>query len=613
MIFTNSSIPISQNIEIEYHEINSEKYKDSILSLQRELEKAASLNSKEIEILGKKVNIFVKYFRDALNEELLNKEIGEEALYISYLMAKTVKPATTMNKKLWQHLSLEAQKFFNELTPYILPPLDNNNLKLFLCSTSTIENMEETLPICFGDQSLFKARYDQTGNGFLFFQLPDFPEIVLCGTSQSPETEHFKEYISKMPNEIQQVFDVEGVNQLISNAGSPNIKNVIFPQYLHQKCLLKMEYLNTLLDVLGVPIDRSIAMAKRGEWVITENQPIKSLYEIRFSSLLEKTACAKGIRKYIELEMKYGIIFAGNNSTFKEGVMSSLEKKNLFVKKGSLVFSHIPKFRLEFIDEPLLCRHKKIEQILKSIYPECFVSMIFDTPIVDEWQGEEIASFLSSCVRNKWVTISSLLHLEESILEIVQILYKHSDLLAYLKTLSKSKNELVATSTHEIISLASLITYSLPTKGKALSTTFEKFTDNLIERQKDLKFLIFKYLISEFKEKTKSLYNIVFQSAVDRLIDQAKPLIDEKTTEFFSLFLKNFLEELGEILTSKVEENSLFYQITILRAAHLVGNQAQKESINDVLHHCLHLQMMAREKKLLIDKLKNKVISILRA
>ena len=113
-----------------------------------------------------------------------------------------------------------------QLTPFVLPPLDTNSQTMFLCSSSRIKNVGEN-PIYFGDYSLFKARYKQEAGGFLFFQLPDCPEVILCGTSQSTSrTAYYKNYVSEMPKEIQQVFDVDGVNEQISISRFKNISNI---------------------------------------------------------------------------------------------------------------------------------------------------------------------------------------------------------------------------------------------------------------------------------------------------------------------------------------------------------------------------------------------------
>src|ERR1700733_1930061 len=313
MIFTPLSTRLlpGTGYGIKQQDINSEGCLGTVLLLHNELENARSLNDKEIEALAKKINGIVCHFLKKIDNEFLRQNVGEETLYLSYLMAKTVKPASDANKKIWQNLTSKVQKFFNELTPFVLPPLDTNSQTMFLCSSSRIKNVGEN-PIYFGDYSLFKARYKQEAGGFLFFQLPDCPEVILCGTSQSTSrTAYYKNYVSEMPKEIQQVFDVDGVNEQISISRFKNISNILLPQQVHQKVVLKMEYLNMLLDVLGVPIDRSIAVAKRGEWVITADKPIKSLYQADFSSDknsagLEQTAFVEGIRKYLELEMRYG-------------------------------------------------------------------------------------------------------------------------------------------------------------------------------------------------------------------------------------------------------------------------------------------------------------------
>lgn len=598
-------------------QIETEKHVTTIHSLQKELESAQLTSRHNVEDLAEKVNQTVGGFINKIDNKFLWEENSEETLYTSYLIANTMKPANAVNKKIWQNLAQEVQKFFHELTPFILPPLGHKGLNLFYCNCKRIEN-KNIQPIYFGDERMFQARYDQEGNGFLFFQVPNFPEVILCGTSQSKqETHHFEEYVAEMPKEIQQVFDVEGIDQQISSISSrSNIKDVIIPQYLHQKTILKIEYLNMLLDVLDVPIDRSIGMAKRGEWVITTNKPIKTLYHAQFSSDERKVLVIEGIRKHLELEMEYGIILIGNRSTFNDRSMSILEKKNLFVEKGNCVFSQIPKSKLQFIEGLIIDRQEKIKKALTDIYPDFIISKVFETPITDKRKGEEIARFLASCIRNNWIALTDLISLDESIIDIVHILSHNLELLMELKVLCETKNETIPCSAQGILSLASSISDSLPaeriplTERIPLKVTFAKFTENLIEKQKSLKILIFKYFIQAFQNHKQSSFNSVVQTAVDQLIDQANLIIDENTTKFFSAFLKNLIEELHVILESKMEINLLFYQITLLRAAHLVANQGEKDKVSDALHHCLHTHMIAKEKTRLINKLRDKVITL---
>ncbi|HEY4831896.1 MAG TPA: hypothetical protein VIH61_04975, partial [Waddliaceae bacterium] len=153
-----------------------------------------------------------------------------------------------------------------------------------------------------------------------------------------------------------------------------------------------------------------------------------------------------------------------------------------------------------------------------------------------------------------------------------------------------------------------LISSSIPKKGHPLNVTFREFTDDLVEKQKNLKILIFKYLFKAFQDRPQTSYITIIQEAINPLVDQA----NEKTTgsEFFVAFLKEFLEELSDSLEPKIEENHLFSQITLLRAAHLASNPEERNKVNDALHHCLHTHMMAKEKARLIDNLRDKVINL---
>ena len=580
---------------------------NSIVSVQKELEIATkhSCTYNKVADLAKNINKTVRCLLNNINTNFLMDKIGEETLYTSYLIANKMKPATGLNKELWAKLAKEVQKFFHDLTPLFLPPTQTKALNLIYC-ISPIENQDEHegLPVLFGDDFLFQAQFNLSLNGFLFFQVPEFPDVMLCGTARTTlDAKFYERYVTEMPKEIQQVFDVKGVDeQIVSISKNEAVSSVIKDQYIHQKKLLKTEYYNMLLDTLGVPVDRPIDIAKRGEWVVTENKPIKSLHNARFSSESDKDIVVKGIRQFLELELEYGIRLIGDGSLFSEKGIPIMDKKNLFVQKGTRVFSQSLREKLLFIYGPVAQRHKNLRIILSELYPS-FIDSVFETPITDKRKGEEIAIFLGNCVRNKWIPASSLLDLDQSILEIVQILTQHPDLSADLKVLSQTKNEPIFCSIAEILTLASSIADSLPVKGVPIN--LENLTDTLIEKQKSLKILLFKYFLQTFQEKKQPSFNAVVQMAVNLLIDQANQVINQETTTFFSTFLTHFLEELSEILESKMGADLLFYQITLLRAANSINYEVLK--VGDALHHCLHTHMMAKEKARIINKLRDRV------
>ncbi|NGX42313.1 MAG: hypothetical protein K940chlam7_00591 [Chlamydiae bacterium] len=579
-------------------------------------------NDDDILQLAKKINgVAGNLIMESL--EVLKSPEGQETLFATSQLASALKSLKPLRRQTWQKLSQDVQELFDAITPYTSPPTRNEDKRLTCCSATDLPR--GSFYLSFADASLFRAQYYSKKNvaGEIHFTLPDHRGVVLCGTGKFPHIDQIEKYALQEHSKIQDIFDVESLNSQITKFKKyPDISRETTPQWQHQSALLQAEYLNRILQSLGVPVDRPLSIAEKGEWSIF---PSGGIYTVFSQTLIETDQeklkrMAGAIRTFFDLEKMYGLVLM-HDATH---VRTPSAKDPFLLRDSDHVFTSKLPSKLAFIEGSIEKRHDELKKYLERIYPKAFASEIFRHSTDKSNEEEKIVNFLSLLVKKGFLSFESLLTGSEEALEVLYAimhppyLYKNSEeipwdkltsldnLLVYLhlkQYASQNKEKRKTTPEKNIYQDAHPIE-NIPRLGQ--TTPADKSLETISREQ--LKKLMITRLHDEFLKNPKKPLQEILQDLIDK---QCEKLSEKAREDSFKLFLGPFIEELNQMIFPEITTGNIIDRITLLRTANIIAedDNPKKELVTKMLYEVLHPHMKEHEKKRVAGEVLQRVLN----